>query len=807
VSITGGGNCSSFTGGATTLAVGASADFTCTFTASAGANAWSGDGNGTDSLNNPAPATNEHVEGSVTGLTTSTQLTLKSSTPADGSNVAVGTTVTIVVTEKNTGTTSLTGVNVVGGGKCSPSFTGGATTLAAGATTDFTCTFTSVAGANAWTADGKGTDQFGNAAPAAGEHQEGSLTGLTTSTQLTLKSSTPADGSNVAVGTTVTIVVTEKNTGTSSLSGVHVDGGGKCAPSFTGGASTLAPNATTDFTCTFTSVAGTNSWTADGKGTDQFGNAAPAAGEHQEGSVTGLTTSTHLTLKSSTSADGSTIEAGTTVTIVVTETNTGTASLSGVNVTGGGKCASFTGGATTLAANASTDFTCTFTAGTGANSWFADGHGTDQFGNPAPSAGEHASGSLTGVLSNLILVKNTVGGNSTFNFAGTGAGVTASFTVTTVGGTKEVDFLNILSGAKSLTETVPAGWIGDTTNVSCTETVAGITPSVIGTLTSGTVAAGGTVSANITSLGIGATVKCTFTNGLLPTLKIIKTVQGTGTAQFTFPVTGANTLNPTITPPAAPSSAFWGPNPISIGNDTIHESGSPAGWTQTDVTCTGYTGGGTGAGPLDSNGVPSNWNFTAAYGDAVVCTFVNNDAKATRTQGFWSTHTQLSNNIWDGTNPLYGTVLPAGATPVIGSGDEVFGPGAGCSQAFTITAIPTPAENILMGGFWANISQKSSKGGKRSSIDQARMQLIQQYEAAVLNYHLFGSIGEALLASARAAYCGTDEKAIKDAAGVLGGLNQAGDNQGSTPGGSATSQTSKAQADLDAWDTPTYPVD
>jgi hypothetical protein len=36
---------------------------------------------------------------------------------------------------------------------------------------------------------------------------------------------------------------------------------------------------------------------------------------------------------------------------------------------------------------------------------------------------------------------------------------------------------------------------------------------------------------------------------------------------------------------------------------------------------------------------------------------------------------------------------------VIGSGDEVFGPGAGCPVAFTITAIPVKAENILMGVF------------------------------------------------------------------------------------------------------------
>jgi hypothetical protein len=185
---------------------------------------------------------------------------------------------------------------------------------------------------------------------------------------------------------------------------------------------------------------------------------------------------------------------------------------------------------------------------------------------------------------------------------------------------------------------------------------------------------------------------------------------------------------------------------------------------------------------------------------------VNNNAQASRTQGFWATHTQLSNNIWNGTN------LPSGATAVIGSGDEVFGPanGPGCPVAFTITALPVPAENILMGGFWAAISQMTTGKGKtaqRSDIDQKRMQMMQQYLAAVLNYHMFGSIGEPILLAARNAYCGTNASLIQQQIGILGTLNQAGDSLGTTPGGSATAQLSKAQADIDAWDKPTYPVD
>jgi uncharacterized protein YndB with AHSA1/START domain len=447
VTVSGGGLCTSFTGGASTLAAGASTDFTCTFTAVAGANAWFADGHGTDQFNNPAPSTGEHASGSVTGLTTSTSLTLKSSSPADGGPVAAGGTVTIVVTETNTGTSSLSAVSVSGGGKCA-SFSGGAATLAAGASTDFTCTFTAAAGANAWFADGHGTDQFGKTAPSDGEHASGSLTGLTTSTSLTLKSSSPADGGAIGVGDTVTIVVTETNTGTASLSAVSVSGGGKCA-TFSGGAATLAAGASTDFTCTFTAAAGANTWFADGHGTDQFGKTAPSDGEHASGSLTGLTTSTSLTLKSSSPADGGPVAAGGTVTIVVTETNTGTASLSAVSVSGGGKCASFTGGAATLAAGASTDFTCTFTAAAGANTWFADGHGTDQFGKTAPSDGEHASGSLTGLTTSTSL---TLKSSSPADGGPVAAGGTVTIVVTeTNTGTASLSAVSVSGGGKCAT--------------------------------------------------------------------------------------------------------------------------------------------------------------------------------------------------------------------------------------------------------------------------------------------------------------------------------------------------------------------
>src|SRR5262249_18999596 len=154
--------------------------------------------------------------------------------------------------------------------------------------------------------------------------------------------------------------------------------------------------------------------------------------------------------------------------------------------------------------------------------------------------------------------------------------------------------------------------------------------------------------------------------------------------------------------------------------------------------------------------VPTSWNFIANFGDNVVCTFVNNNAQATRTQGFWATHTALANEVWGGN----GTTPPPGVTPVIGSPDDSL-----CGGQITALTTP-PAENVLMGGFWANVANTSTKT-KRTAIDHARMVLLQQYLAAVLNVHMFGSGSEAMLAAARAAYCGTNQQAIQTETGIL----------------------------------------
>jgi hypothetical protein len=300
----------------------------------------------------------------------------------------------------------------------------------------------------------------------------------------------------------------------------------------------------------------------------------------------------------------------------------------------------------------------------------------------------------------------------------------------------------------------------------------------------------------------GETVTCTFTNSKLPTLTVVKEITGnTHTFDFVIDGTAADPVNLQLTPPND-GSASDGPDVITVGNHNVIEVNIPSDWLLTDVSCVSDQGVINGdLGFITNNlGLP-NVTFTARYGDDVTCTFVNNQqGGTTRTQGFWATHTILTNTVWNGGTlpaPNNNVVFPA----VIGSAD------AKLCTANEITAIAGVGTNQVLGGFWSNIASKSDgsgkvKGDKRSALDKARMQFLQQYLAAVLNVHLFGTPlpGGSSLAGARTAYCGSNIGAINTYMGILAGYNEAGDNGVFTPGANATAQTSKRQADIPFWD-------
>jgi hypothetical protein len=105
----------------------------------------------------------------------------------------------------------------------------------------------------------------------------------------------------------------------------------------------------------------------------------------------------------------------------------------------------------------------------------------------------------------------------------------------------------------------------------------------------------------------------------------------------------------------------------------------------------------------------------------------------------------------------------------------------------------------LMGGFWSDIS-RTSTGGKRSSTDQARMQLLQQLLAAELNASAFGSVpSSGSFAAWESAYCSGNANLIKTAQQQAASFNSAGDSGQFTPGTSAQSKFARSIADLAFW--------
>jgi hypothetical protein len=326
----------------------------------------------------------------------------------------------------------------------------------------------------------------------------------------------------------------------------------------------------------------------------------------------------------------------------------------------------------------------------------------------------------------------------------------------------------LVTGTYNVAEGAQAGWV--LTNTSCTD--------------------GSPVTA--ISLQPGETITCTFTNSKLPTLIVKKMISG-NSATFHFGIDGTPTDPPNanidLTPPTN-GMAQSDLQVIQLGDYTATEINIPSGWLLTDASCVSDQGGFV----TDNTGLPAV-TFTANYGDDIVCTYIDDQqGGATRTQGFWATHTVLTNAIWNGTAlpPGTGDITPV---PVIGSAD------AKLCTLNDITAIAFPlGQNQVMGGFWAGIS-KMSTGPKRSNLDQARMQLLQQYLAAVLNVHAFGTpIPGTTLADARTAYCGTNPAAINAQHALLAAYNTSGDNVLFTPGVNATAKASKAQANIPFWD-------
>ena len=141
--------------------------------------------------------------------------------------------------------------------------------------------------------------------------------------------------------------------------------------------------------------------------------------------------------------------------------------------------------------------------------------------------------------STLVVVKNTIGGDGTFSFSGTGTGVDSSFNLTTSSGTAQTSFTDLTPGSGyAVSESSASGWTQ--TSVTCT----------------------GENSPSDITIVAGQTVTCTFTNTkyspppppvtpLTPKIAIVKVANpthlgvGGGSVTYTYTVTnpGQTTLS------------------------------------------------------------------------------------------------------------------------------------------------------------------------------------------------------------------------------------------------------------------------
>jgi len=320
-----------------------------------------------------------------------------------------------------------------------------------------------------------------------------------------------------------------------------------------------------------------------------------------------------------------------------------------------------------------------------------------------------------------------------FDFTAGGAGY-SNFSLTDADDPNDQE---VVPGAYSVSETVPGGW--DLTSATCDQ--------------------GETIS----SLDVepGETVTCTFTNTKKGKITIVKDAQPNDCKDFTFGGTlGSFVLDDDgdatecIIDPINRDQSKTFENLAINTSYTVNET-VPNFWNlMSPIVCTGID-----ASQITqvANGITIN----LLPGNEVTCTFVNEKQSPTRTQGFWKTHTSFTSDIFTAN-----FLLPSGMTLGLTSGHYV--------------TIDSTAK--LFGAWYSDVNFETTivnkKQVKRDPIEKARILLAHQLITAKLNCAAFGGCPtsiNSMIASADAAYAGTNIGAMNTAMSALDAFNNSGD--------------------------------
>jgi len=300
---------------------------------------------------------------------------------------------------------------------------------------------------------------------------------------------------------------------------------------------------------------------------------------------------------------------------------------------------------------------------------------------------------------------------------------------------------------------------------------------------------GDCTGAGLVKLHVGESKTCTITNNDQPgTIVVQQLIKPVGAlTSFNFDASGG------VYNDFALLGGQTNTQILSAGSYSVKQL-VPLGWVLTGIggsndpgtpyNCTVKgSGGSTGVGDL----ITQTETISLKNGDTVTCVFENAGQGATLSQAFWATHSPLANSAWFGGTAFGHTFGGVAAVPGIGD------------QTLCTTRVIDDLGK-LMGAFWSD-APKTSTGGKRSSLDQARMQLLPQLLAGELNASAFGSVpSSGSFAAWESAYCGTDQTIIKNAVQEATAFNTNGIGGIVTPGTSADSKNAKAVANKAFWD-------